>query len=85
MRLSIDGVERVFAPEVLVVIGYAGRDRARGPSTTSTNWPLSACPARPASRCSWCSQPWLISQEPSISVAGSESSGEAEIVSGGRR
>ncbi|MXZ98678.1 MAG: DUF2848 domain-containing protein, partial [Acidimicrobiaceae bacterium] len=28
LRLEIDGTERLFAPAVLVVIGYAGRDRA---------------------------------------------------------
>ncbi|MCY4423525.1 MAG: DUF2848 family protein [Acidimicrobiaceae bacterium] len=79
MRLSIDGVERVFAPEVLVVIGYAGRDRAAVEHHIDELAALGV--PRPASiPLFMVFPPWLISQEPSISVAGSESSGEAEIV-----
>ncbi len=79
MRLSIDGVERVFAPEVLVVIGYAGRDRAAVEHHIDELAALGV--PRPASiPLFMVFPPWLISQEPSIAVAGSESSGEAEIV-----
>ena len=79
MRLSIDGVERVFAPEVLVVIGYAGRDRAAVEHHIDELAALGV--PRPASiPLFMVFPPWLISQEPSITVAGSESSGEAEIV-----
>ena len=79
MRLTIDGVERVFAPEVLVVIGYAGRDRAAVEHHIDELAAIGV--PRPASiPLFMVFPPWLISQEPSISVAGSESSGEAEIV-----
>ena len=79
MRLSIDGVERVFAPEVLVVIGYAGRDRAAVEHHIDELATLGV--PRPSSiPLFMVFPPWLISQAPSIAVAGPESSGEAEIV-----
>ena len=79
MRLSIDGVERVFAPEALVVIGYAGRDRAAVEHHIDELAELGV--PRPASiPLFMVFPPRLISQAPSITVAGSESSGEAEIV-----
>ena len=79
MRLSIDGVERVFAPEVLVVIGYAGRDRVAVEHHIDELAALGV--PRPASiPLFMVFPPWLVSQEPSITVAGSQSSGEAEIV-----
>ena len=78
MRLSIDGVERVFAPEVLVVIGYAGRDRAAVEHHIDELAALGV--PRPASiPLFMVFPPWLITQAPSISVAGAETSGEAEI------
>ena len=79
MRLSIDGVERVFAPEVLVVIGYAGRDQAAVEHHIDELAELGV--PRPASiPLFMVYPPWLITQTPSIVVAGSHSSGEAEIV-----
>ena len=79
MRLSIDGVERVFAPEALVVIGYAGRDRAAVEHHIDELATLGV--PRPASiPLFMVFPPRLISQDPSISVAGSASSGEAELV-----
>ena len=79
MRLSIDGVERVFAPAVLVVIGHAGRDRAAVEHHIDELAALGV--PRPASvPLFMVFPPWLVSQEPSITVAGSQSSGEAEIV-----
>jgi len=79
MRLSIDGAERAFAPEALVVIGYAGRDRAAVEHHIDELAALGV--PRPAGiPLFMVFPPWLISQEPSITVAGSESSGEAEIV-----
>ena len=79
MRLSIDGTERVFAPEVLVVIGYAGRDRAAVEHHIDELAELGV--PRPASiPLFMVFPPWLISQEPSITVAGPDSSGEAELV-----
>ena len=79
MRLSIDGVERAFAPEVLVVIGYAGRDRAAVEHHIDELAALGV--PRPASiPLFMVFPPRLISQALSITVAGSESSGEAEIV-----
>ena len=79
MRLSIDGAERVFAPEVLVVIGYAGRDRAAVEHHIDELAELGV--PRPASiPLFMVFPPWLLSQAPSIAVAGPESSGEAEIV-----
>ena len=79
MRLAIDGTERVFAPEVLVVIGYAGRDRAAVEHHIDELAELGV--PRPASiPLFMVFPPWLLSQEPTITVAGSESSGEAEIV-----
>ena len=79
MRLSIDGAERVFAPEVLVVIGYAGRDRAAVEHHIDELAELGV--PRPVSiPLFMVFPPWLISQAPSIAVAGSQSSGEAEIV-----
>lgn len=79
MRLSIDGAERVFAPEVLVVIGYAGRDRAAVEHHIDELAELGV--PRPASiPLFMVFPPWLVSQAPSITVAGPESSGEAEIV-----
>ncbi|MYB03460.1 MAG: DUF2848 domain-containing protein [Acidimicrobiaceae bacterium] len=79
VRLSIDGAERVFAPEVLVVIGYAGRDRAAVEHHIDELAELGV--PRPVSiPLFMVFPPWLISQAPSIAVAGSQSSGEAEIV-----
>lgn len=79
MRLSIDGAERVFAPEVLVVIGYAGRDRAAVEHHIDELAELGV--PRPASiPLFMVFPPWLVSQAPSIEVAGSDTSGEAEIV-----
>ena len=79
MRLSIDGVERAFAPEVLVVIGYAGRDRAAVEHHIDELAELGV--PRPASiPLFMVFPPWLLSQAPSIVVAGPASSGEAEIV-----
>ncbi|MYE44202.1 MAG: DUF2848 domain-containing protein [Acidobacteria bacterium] len=79
MRLSVDGVERAFTPDVLVVIGYAGRDRAAVEHHIDELAELGV--PRPASiPLFMVFPPWLISQAPSIAVAGSGSSGEAEIV-----
>ncbi len=79
MRLSIDGTERVFAPEVLVVIGYAGRNRAAVEHHIDELAELGV--PRPATIPLYIVfPPGLLSQEPSITVAGSQSSGEAEIV-----
>ena len=78
MRLSIDGVERTFAPEALVVIGYAGRDRAAVEHHIDELAALGV--PRPASiPLFMVFPPWLISQTPAIEVAGSNTSGEAEI------
>ena len=79
MRLSVDGVERVFAPEALVVIGYAGRNRAAVEHHIDELAELGV--PRPASvPLFMVFPPWLLTQGPSITVAGSQSSGEAEIV-----
>ena len=79
MRLEIDGAERTFAPAALVVIGYAGRDRAAVEHHIDELAALGV--PRPASvPLFMVFPPWLVSQEPSITVAGSQSSGEAEIV-----
>ena len=79
MRLSIDGVERVFTPEVLVVIGYAGRDRAAVEHHIDELAELGV--PRPASIPLFIvCPPGLIAQTPSIDIAGSNTSGEAEIV-----
>ena len=79
MRLSIGGTERVFAPTALVVIGYAGRDRAAVEHHIDELASLGV--PRPASiPLFMVFPPWLVSQEPSITVAGSHTSGEAEIV-----
>ena len=79
MRLLIDGVERAFAPTALVVIGYAGRDRAAVEHHIDELAALGV--PRPASiPLFMVFPPWLITQTPSIEVAGSNTSGEAEIV-----
>ena len=79
MRLSIEGVERAFAPEALVVIGYAGRDRAAVEHHIDELAALGV--PRPASiPLFMVFPPWLITQAPSITVASSDTSGEAEIV-----
>ena len=79
MKLSIDGVERVFAPTALVVIGYAGRDRAAVEHHIDELAALGV--PRPASiPLFMVFPPGLITQTPSITVAGSQTSGEAEIV-----
>ena len=79
MRLAIEGAERMFEPEALVVIGYAGRDRAAVQSHIDELAELGV--PRPASiPLFMVFPPRLISQDPSISVAGSASSGEAELV-----
>ena len=79
MRLSFDGAERVFAPEALVVIGYAGRDRAAVEHHIDELAALGV--ARPASVPLFMAfSPGLITQEPSIAVTGANTSGEAEIV-----
>jgi hypothetical protein len=79
MRLSVDGVERVLEPAALVVIGYAGRDRAAVEHHIDELAELGV--PRPATiPLFMVFPPWLLSQEPSIAVAGSQTSGEAEIV-----
>ena len=79
MRLEIEGRERVFEPAVLVVIGYAGRDRAAVEAHIDELAELGV--PRPASIPLYMTfPPWLISQEPSITVAGLHTSGEAELV-----
>ena len=79
MRLSIDGVERAFEPAALVVIGYAGRDRAAVDHHIDELAELGV--ARPASiPLFMVYSPGLIAQGPSIAVTGSNTSGEAEIV-----
>ncbi len=79
MRLSIDGADREFAPEVLVVIGYAGRNRAAVEHHIDELAELGV--PRPATiPLFMVFPPGLVSQAPSITVAGSQSSGEAEIV-----
>ena len=78
MRLSIGGIERVFAPAALVVIGYAGRDRAAVEHHIEELAALGV--PRPASiPLFMVFPPGLITQDPSITVAGSNTSGEAEI------
>ena len=78
MRLSIDGAQRVFAPTALVVIGYAGRDRAAVEHHIDELAALGV--PRPASiPLFMVFPPGLITQEPSITVAGSNTSGEVEI------
>ncbi len=79
MRLAIEGAERVFAPEALVVIGYAGRDRAAVEHHIDELASLGV-PRPPSIPLFMVFPPWLVSQEPSITVAGSHTSGEAEIV-----
>ena len=79
MRLAIEGAERVFAPEALVVIGYAGRNRAAVQSHIDELAELGV-PRPAAVPLFMVFSPRLISQDPSISVAGSASSGEAELV-----
>ncbi|MXW96510.1 MAG: DUF2848 domain-containing protein [Acidimicrobiaceae bacterium] len=79
LRLEIDGTERLFAPAVLVVIGYAGRDRAAVEHHIDELAALGV--PRPASiPLFMVFPPGLITQEPSIAVAGPNTSGEAEIV-----
>ena len=61
------------------MIGYAGRDRAAVEHHIDELAALGV--PRPASiPLFMVFPPWLVSQEPSITVAGSQSSGEAEIV-----
>ena len=79
MRLSVEGAERAFAPEALVVIGYAGRDRAAVEHHIDELAALGV--PRPATvPLFMVFPPWLITQAPSVTVAGSDTSGEAEIV-----
>ncbi|MXV98473.1 MAG: DUF2848 domain-containing protein [Acidimicrobiaceae bacterium] len=79
VRLEIDGFERAFAPEALVVIGYAGRDRAAVEHHIDELAALGV--ARPPSIPLFMAfSPGLIAQEPSIAVTGANASGEAEIV-----
>ena len=79
MRLLIDGIERTFAPAALVVIGYAGRNRAAVDHHIDELAALGV--PRPASiPLFMVFPPWLINQDPLITVAGSQTSGEAEIV-----
>ena len=79
VQLEIDGFERAFAPEALVVIGYAGRDRAAVEHHIDELAALGV--ARPPSIPLFMAfSPGLIAQEPSIAVTGANTSGEAEIV-----
>ena len=79
MRLEIEGAERAFAPAALVVVGYAGRDRAAVEHHIDELAELGV--PRPASVPLFIVfPPGLVSQEPSIAVTGSNTSGEAEIV-----
>ena len=79
MRLEVDGAERVFSPEVLVVIGYAGRDRAAVEHHIDELAALGV-PRPVAVPLYMVFPPRLLSQAPLVEVAGSHTSGEAEIV-----
>ena len=79
MRLEVAGHERVIEPEALVVIGYAGRDRAAVESHIEELAGLGV-PRPPSVPMFMAFPPWLITQEPAVAVAGASSSGEAEIV-----
>jgi len=79
MRLEIDGVQRVLRPEALVVIGYAGRDRAAVEAHISELAELGV--PRPASVPLFMAfPPRLICQAPRVEAAGGHTSGEAEVV-----
>ena len=79
MRLEIGGAERTFAPAALVVIGYAGRDRAAVEHHIDELAALGV--PRPSSiPLFMVFPPGLVSQSPTMTVAGSQTSGEAEIV-----
>ena len=79
VRLEVGGVERVFEPEVLVVIGYAGRDRAAVEAHIEELAEIGI--PRPASIPLYMVfPPWLINQTPTVTVSGPETSGEAELV-----
>ena len=79
MRLEVGGVERVFAPEALVVIGYAGRDRVAVEAHIEELAEIGI--PRPASIPLYMVfPPWLINQTPTVTVSGPETSGEAELV-----
>ena len=79
VRLEVDGAERTFEPAALVVVGYAGRDRAAVEHHIDELAELGV--PRPASVPLFIVfPPGLVSQEPSIAVTGSNTSGEAEIV-----
>ncbi len=78
MRLTVGGVERTFEPDALVVIGYAGRDRAAVEHHIDELAALGV--PRPASiPLFMVFPPWLITQDPLIEVSGRNTSGEAEI------
>ncbi len=78
MQLTVGGVERTFTPAALVVIGYAGRERAAVEHHIDELATLGV--PRPASiPLFMVFPPWLITQEPSIEVSSSNTSGEAEI------
>ncbi len=79
MRLKVDGVERVFTPEALVVVGYAGRDSTAVQAHVDELAELGV--PRPSSvPLFMVFPPRLIHQSRSIAVAGAMSSGEAELV-----
>ena len=79
MRLWVEGTERELAPAALVVIGYAGRDRSAVEHHIDELAALGV--PRPASiPLFMVFPPGLITQSSSIEVAGSHTSGEAEIV-----
>ncbi len=79
MRLLIDGKSREFNPEALVVIGYAGRDRAAVEAHIDELAELGV-PRPPTIPFHMVFPPWLISQSDRVVVSGSETSGEAEVV-----
>ncbi len=79
MKLLVDGAERHFDVEVVVVIGYAGRDREAVEAHISELAELGV--PRPAQVPLFMAfPPWLLTQAPVIKVAGHQTSGEVELV-----
>ena len=79
MRLNVNGDEREFDLQALVIIGYAGRDRAALEAHLEELDELGV--PRPASVPLFMAfPPRLLHQEPSMAVADGNSSGEAELV-----
>lgn len=78
LSFEVDGTSRDVAPDAVIVAGYTGRDRSAVQHHIEELETIGV-PPPPSFPAYWVLPPWLATAETSIVVAGSRTSGEAEL------